>query len=98
LDIRGEIITIGNELIAGAQVDTNSAYLAEKLQNRGISVQRIISIGDDAHAIATAVKESIERAELILITGGLGPTSDDITTETAARILKIKLKLYPEVW
>ncbi len=98
MDIRGEIITIGNELIAGAQVDTNSAYLAEKLQNRGISVQRIISIGDDAHAIATAVKESIERAELILITGGLGPTSDDITTETAARVLKRKLKFYPEVW
>ncbi|MBW1679383.1 MAG: competence/damage-inducible protein A [Deltaproteobacteria bacterium] len=96
--LRGEIIAIGDELITGVQIDTNGPYLAERLLSRGISVQRVISVGDNAEAIAHALKEGMERAELVLVTGGLGPTSDDITTEVAARVLKRKLQLYPEVW
>ena len=97
MDVKAEILTIGTELITGIQVDTNGPYLAQRLLGQGISVQRMISVGDDAGAIAGALKESIARADLVLITGGLGPTRDDITTEVVARFLRKKLILYPEV-
>lgn len=96
--LKGEIITIGNELISGSQVDTNGAYLAERLWSRGIPIQRIMSVGDDPELIVRAVTESAERADLVVLTGGLGPTSDDITTEATARALKRKLVLHPEAW
>lgn len=95
MDVKTEIITIGNELITGIQVDTNGPYLAQRLFGKGISVQRIVSVGDDAGAIAAALKESITRADLVLITGGLGPTRDDITTEVITKALGKKLVFYP---
>jgi nicotinamide-nucleotide amidase len=98
LALKAEIITIGNELISGSTVDTNSAYLAERLYSRGIPVQRIVSVGDNPESIAHAVRESVERADLVVLTGGLGPTSDDITTEATTRALKRKLVLHPEAW
>jgi nicotinamide-nucleotide amidase len=98
LALKGEIITIGNELISGSKVDTNGPYLAERLYSKGISVPRIISVGDDQETIAHAVRESVERADLVLLTGGLGPTTDDITTEVTAQALKRKLVLHPETW
>ena len=96
LDVKAEIITIGNELITGVQVDTNGPYLAQRLFGQGISVQKIVSVGDGVEAIAGALKESIARADLVLITGGLGPTRDDITTEVVTKVLKKKLVFYPE--
>jgi nicotinamide-nucleotide amidase len=96
LDVKAEIITIGNELITGIQVDTNGPYLAQRLLSQGILVQRIISVGDEAQEIAHALKDSIERSDLVIMTGGLGPTRDDITTEVATKILGKKLVLYPE--
>lgn len=96
MDVKAEIITIGNELITGVQVDTNGPYLAQRLFGQGISVQRIVSLGDGAEAIAGALKESIGRADLVLITGGLGPTRDDVTTEVATKVLKKRLVFHPE--
>ena len=96
MDVKAEIITIGNELITGVQVDTNGPYLAQRLFSRGISVQKIVSVGDDAGAIAGALKESITRSDLVLITGGLGPTRDDVTTDVATKVLKKRLVFYPE--
>jgi nicotinamide-nucleotide amidase len=96
LDVKAEIITIGNELITGVQVDTNGPYLAQRLFGQGISVQRIVSVGDGVEAIAGALNESITRADLVLITGGLGPTRDDVTTEVVTKVLKKKLVFYPE--
>ncbi|MCD6352875.1 MAG: competence/damage-inducible protein A [Proteobacteria bacterium] len=96
MDLRAEIITIGNELISGVQIDTNGSFLAERLQSRGIPVQRLVSVGDDASSVAQALRESMKRTEVILVTGGLGPTSDDITTEAAARFLGRTLQLYQE--
>ena len=93
MDVKAEIITIGNELITGAQVDTNGPYLAQRLFSQGISVRKIVSVGDGVEAIADALKESITRADLVLITGGLGPTSDDITTEVAGKVFQRKLIL-----
>lgn len=79
-----EIITIGDEILIGQIVDTNSAWMAQHLNNAGIRVKQISSVSDDKLHILTALKEAGERADLILITGGLGPTKDDITKNTLA--------------
>jgi nicotinamide-nucleotide amidase len=79
-----EIITIGDEILIGQIVDTNSAWMAQQLNNAGIRVKQISSVADDKQHILTALAEAAERADLILITGGLGPTKDDITKNTLA--------------
>ncbi|WP_118972752.1 competence/damage-inducible protein A [Taibaiella koreensis] len=73
------IITIGDELLIGQTIDTNSAWIAQQLNHIGINVKRRIAVADERSAIATALDESIPQASLILLTGGLGPTADDIT-------------------
>lgn len=80
-----EIITIGDEILIGQIVDTNSAWMAAELNAIGIWVQQISSVSDDAAHIAKALDEAKQRAEIILITGGLGPTKDDITKVTLLR-------------
>jgi nicotinamide-nucleotide amidase len=79
-----EIITIGDEILIGQIVDTNSAFIAQELNNIGIRVKQISSVSDDREHILTALKEASNRADVILITGGLGPTKDDITKKTLA--------------
>lgn len=79
-----EIITIGDEILIGQIVDTNSAWMAQQLNNAGIRVKQISSVSDDKQHILKALKEASERAGLIFITGGLGPTKDDITKTTLA--------------
>lgn len=74
-----EIITIGDELLIGQVIDTNSAWMAEQLNKVGVRVHQITSISDDRKHILSTLKEASHRANLILITGGLGPTKDDIT-------------------
>jgi len=80
-----EIITIGDELLIGQVIDTNSAWIAEQLNMAGIRVHQITSISDNQEHILTTLKEASERATLILITGGLGPTKDDITKQTLCK-------------
>ena len=77
--MRAEIITIGDELLIGQVVDTNSAWMAEKLNEHGIELAEITSIHDDKEQIVSALNEAFERADIVLTTGGLGPTKDDIT-------------------
>ena len=77
--MRAEIITIGDELLIGQVVDTNSAWMAEKLNEHGIELAEITSIHDDKDQIVSALNEAFERADIVLTTGGLGPTKDDIT-------------------
>lgn len=88
-----EIITIGDEILIGQTIDTNSAWLGKELNNRGIDVVQIISINDKKDSITKAIKEAESRAELILITGGLGPTKDDITKKTIADYFNVPLVL-----
>lgn len=80
-----EIITIGDEILIGQIVDTNSAWMAQTLNNIGIRVKQISSVSDDEQHILDALKLAESRAEVILITGGLGPTKDDITKRTLAK-------------
>ena len=77
--MRAEIITIGDELLIGQVVDTNSAWMAEKLNENGIELYQITSVHDDREHIIRALNEAFSRVDLVLTTGGLGPTKDDIT-------------------
>jgi nicotinamide-nucleotide amidase len=79
------VLTIGDELLSGAQIDMNGSYLAERLRSRGIEVVRLTSVGDDEEAIARALHESVDGAHVVVVTGGLGPTSDDVTAAAVAR-------------
>ena len=77
--MRAEIITIGDELLIGQVVDTNSAWMAERLNEAGIELYQITSVHDDREHILKALDEALSRADIVLTTGGLGPTKDDIT-------------------
>lgn len=79
-----EIITIGDELLIGQVIDTNSAFIAKELNKIGVSVYQITSVQDDKSHILTAFKDAESRVDIIIITGGLGPTKDDITKKTIA--------------
>jgi nicotinamide-nucleotide amidase len=92
-NIAASIITIGDELLIGQTIDTNSAWIAKKLNELGIDVRRRVAVGDDRAAIIKALDEEIENAELILVTGGLGPTSDDITKPLLCDYFGGKLKV-----
>lgn len=80
-----EIITIGDEILIGQIVDTNSAWMAKQLNLTGVFVKQITSVSDDEDHILASLAQAEERADLILITGGLGPTKDDITKKTLAK-------------
>jgi len=86
-----EIITIGDEILIGQIVDTNSAWIAQELNKIGVRVKQISSVSDDREHILTALAEASKRASIILITGGLGPTKDDITKKTIADYFGVKL-------
>ncbi|MCT4629521.1 competence/damage-inducible protein A [Winogradskyella sp.] len=80
--MQAEIITIGDEILIGQIVDTNSAFLAKEFNKIGVSVYQITSVQDDKIHILKALKEAEENADIVIITGGLGPTKDDITKLT----------------
>lgn len=90
--MRAEIITIGDEILIGQIVDTNSAWLGQQLSTLGVQVVQISSVSDQRQAIVNALEEAQTRAELILITGGLGPTKDDITKHTLAEYFGSRLE------
>lgn len=92
-----EIITIGDEILIGQIVDTNSAWMAKQLNAAGIRVKQITSVSDDADHIIEALSQAEKRAKIILITGGLGPTKDDITKYTLAKYFKMGMRRDPEV-
>ena len=82
--MQAEIITIGDEILIGQVVDTNSAFISKELNKIGVSVYQITSIQDDKEHILKSLKEAEQNADIIIITGGLGPTKDDITKTTLA--------------
>jgi nicotinamide-nucleotide amidase len=90
-----EILATGEEIRSGALIDSNSAYIAEKLEQNGVAVSRHICVGDDLDDLIDAFKEIGSRADIAVVTGGLGPTSDDLTSEAAAGAVGAKLELNP---
>jgi len=86
-----DIITIGDEILIGQIVDTNSAWMAQKLNDEGINVRQIISISDDQEHLLETFSESAKKVKLVLVTGGLGPTRDDKTKDTICRFFGTRL-------
>lgn len=92
-----EIITIGTELLLGQIVDTNTAYLAQELGQLGISVRFRTSVGDHLDEIMAVVQNGIERCDMVVTTGGLGPTEDDLTREAVAGVAGVELVFRQEL-
>lgn len=95
--MKAEIITIGDELLIGQVIDTNSAWMAQRLNEIGIDVIQKTCISDESEQILKTLYEASQRADIILITGGLGPTSDDITKPTLCRFFETDLILNQSV-
>lgn len=93
-----EIITIGTEILLGEIVDTNTRYIARTLRGMGVDIYRTITIGDNAERIAEAIRHSMERANIIITTGGLGPTVDDPTREAVALAGHVDLEFREDLW
>lgn len=91
--MKASIITIGNELLSGLTFDTNAPFLSRELGLIGIPVVLKISIGDRADDISKAFKQAMAKTDIVMCTGGLGPTSDDVTRQAAARLFRSKLVL-----
>src|SRR5260221_4968973 len=94
--ILAELLTIGDEILYGQIVDTNSQWMSVELDKVGIKIIRKTSVGDDESEIPTAFAEAEKRADIILITGGLGPTSDDLTKPLLAKYFNCEMKMHPE--
>ncbi len=89
--MHGEIIAIGDELVSGKTVNTTSSFAARKLFDSGYSIRRITVIGDDIPLIVECLHKAIARSMFLIITGGLGPTADDITNEAVSKALELPL-------
>ena len=91
--MKAEIITIGNELLETGRLDSNSAFIGERLTVLGASVTRATTVPDDPELIRQAVENAVGEADVVVVTGGLGPTVDDRTRQAVARVLGRKLVL-----
>jgi nicotinamide-nucleotide amidase len=92
------VLTIGDEILIGQVVDTNSAWIGQKLREYGISLTKIVSIGDDHQDIVDNLKDLTATHDLVLITGGLGPTKDDITKKAIADFLNVEMFFHEETY
>ena len=93
-----EIITIGTEILLGEILDTNSRYLARALRDAGIDLYRQTTVGDNKARISQAILSAMEESEIIITTGGLGPTVDDPTRDGVALAMGVETEFHPELW
>lgn len=96
--VRAEIITIGDEILIGQIVDTNSAWMGKQLSDIGIQVHQITSVSDSREHILNALKEASQRASVVLLTGGLGPTKDDVTKVTLSEYFNAPMVFNSDVY
>lgn len=96
--MEAEIITIGTELLLGEIVDTNTRYIAHSLREIGLDLYRTSTVGDNIDRIAEEVQASMQRADAVITTGGLGPTIDDPTREGIAKACGVETIFIPELW
>ena len=95
--MRAEIVSIGSELLLGQIVDTNAAFIARQLAALGIDLFQKTTVGDNLSRVAAALEAALGRAEIVITTGGLGPTEDDVTREAVARATGRELEFHPEL-
>lgn len=93
-----EIITIGTEILLGEIVDTNTRYIARTLRSMGVDLYRTITIGDNVDRIADAIRDSMQQADIVITTGGLGPTIDDPTREAVAKAIGVETEFREDLW
>jgi nicotinamide-nucleotide amidase len=93
-----EIITIGTEILLGEIVDTNARHIARKLRDIGVDLYRKTSVGDNTRRIAQVIQQAMERSDIIITTGGLGPTVDDPTREAVALAMGVETEFRPDLW
>ncbi|SHE30323.1 competence/damage-inducible protein A [Alkalibacter saccharofermentans] len=94
--MKGEIINVGTEILIGDILNTNAQYISKELSSAGVSVFFQTTVGDNPDRLMSVLKESVERSDLIILTGGLGPTQDDLTKETVARLLGLDMDMHTE--
>ncbi|MFZ5862763.1 MAG: competence/damage-inducible protein A [Nitrospirota bacterium] len=94
---RAEILVIGNEILSGKVADEHAAFLCRELRGLGVDVRRIVVLPDEIDTIAEAVRAAWDRAEVIITTGGIGPTHDDVTIQGVAKGLGRPLVRHPEL-
>src|SRR5690606_13118106 len=94
--IKAEILAIGDELLYGQIVDTNSHWISQELDKIGVKVVQRTTVGDNRDAILKAFEAAERRADIVLITGGLGPTNDDLTKPLLAEYFGCSIELFPE--
>ena len=95
--MNAEIIAVGSEMLTPQRVDTNSLYLTAELNNLGVEVVTKCVIGDDRDRLADAIRRALSRSAILIISGGLGPTEDDLTREAVAQALDRKLVYRDEI-
>jgi nicotinamide-nucleotide amidase len=93
-----EIVTIGTEILLGELVDTNAPYIARSLSALGVDLYLKTSVGDNKIRIAQALQQALERSDIVIMTGGLGPTVDDMTRDAVALAMGVELEYRPELW
>lgn len=96
--MKAEILTVGTEILLGDIVNTNSQYLACELANLGIDVYYQGTVGDNEDRLLECLKDSLDRSDMVITTGGLGPTKDDLTKETASKFFNQELVLHEPSW
>jgi molybdenum cofactor synthesis domain-containing protein len=95
--MNAEVVSTGTELLLGEIVDTNSAYIARQLRDIGVNLYCITMVGDNRERIADAIRASLARADVVITTGGLGPTVDDMTRQAVADATDRDLEFHPEL-
>ena len=95
--MHAEIVVIGTELLLGQIIDTNGAYLAQQLSNIGVDLYYKSTVGDNRGRMVETLKRAVDRSDIIITTGGIGPTLDDLTREVVAEVLGVELELQPHL-
>ena len=95
--MRAEIIAIGSELLLGQLVDTNTSYIAKRLAENGIELVQTSTVGDNLQRMEEVIREAINRSQIVITTGGIGPTEDDLTREAIAEVFQRPLTFQPHL-
>ncbi|HEX6257477.1 MAG TPA: competence/damage-inducible protein A [Euzebyales bacterium] len=96
-DLRAWLVAVGSELVVGDVVDTNSAWLAQRLTELGIDVRRVVDVGDDLDDMVPVLRAAIADSDVVVVTGGLGPTADDVTRYAIADVAGVELERRAEL-
>ena len=92
-----EILSVGTEILLGDILNTNSRFLSVELAKLGISVLRHTTVGDNAERLSAALRTALDRSDIVIATGGLGPTQDDITRDVCCSVMGFELEYSPEI-